>query len=241
MFSVEEVRIMRLLIVEDEEKAAQFLKKGLSEAGFAVDVVHDGEEGGVAAQMNRYDLLIVDVNLPGRSGIQVIEGLRAQGNSTPVIVLTARDSVEDRVSGIDAGANVYLVKPFSFSEVLAYVRQMTSRVEREVKPVHQLVIGGLEIDFSRQKARRGKKSLDLTAKEFSILSLFARRRGQVLQRAVIAEEVWGINYDPGTNVIDVHIRRLRSKIDDDFENKLIWTVRGSGYVLEDRSQEGKDE
>lgn len=226
---------MKILVIEDEMKAARFLEKGLSENGFMVDVVHDGEEGLVAALSSRYDLVIVDVVLPGLSGIQILKRIRSESLVLPVVVLTARDSIQDRVTGIESGADVYLVKPYSFSEVLAYAKALTQR--RSDAPAVSVKISDLEIDLQRQRIRRSGQTIDLTAKEFALIALLGRRKGQVLSRTVIAEEVWGMNFDPGTNVVDVHIRRLRAKVDDPFENKLIWTVRGSGYVMEDRAGE----
>jgi two-component system copper resistance phosphate regulon response regulator CusR len=229
---------MRVLIAEDEEKAARFLRKGLSESGFQVDVVQTGDAALDATNHARYDLIILDVTLPGLDGIEVVRQLRQQNIATPVIHLTARDGLQDKINGIEAGANVYLVKPFSFSEVLAYARSLTKRSESVRHRVIRVL--DLEIDLDRQKARRGGRTLELTAKEFSLLSLLARRSGQVFSRSIIADEIWGMNYDSGTNVVDVHIRRLRSKVDDPFPKKLIWTVRGSGYVLEVRDEDGHD-
>lgn len=225
---------MKVLVIEDEAKAARFLQKGLSENGFAVEVAADGEQGLALFQTTRFDLVIADVAMPNLNGIEVVKEIRRQKKPTPIVLLTARDSLHDRVAGIEAGADVYLVKPFSFSELLAYARTLTNlRKGGEIAdPV--LRIGDLEVDLPRQKARRGETQLDLTAKEFALLALLARRQGQVLSRTVIAEEVWDLNYDPGSNVVDVHIGRLRAKVDDPFSERLIWTVRGSGYVLEQR-------
>lgn len=223
---------MKILLIEDEEKAVRFLSKGLVEEGFVVDSFQNGGEGLTAAEMNRYDCLIIDANLPGMSGYEIVRSLRSKSNSTPIIMLTARDSVEDRIHGIESGSDVYLVKPFSFQEVLAYVRSLTSK--RSSASSSQIKIGDLEIDTLRQKVKRQNQVVDLTAKEFQLLSLLARRSGQILSRTVIAEEVWGMNFDSGTNVVDVHIRRLRAKVDEPFSTQLIWTIRGSGYTLEER-------
>ena len=224
---------MKILVIEDEAKTASYLRKGLTESGFVVDVASDGEAGRELALTGSYQLLIVDVMLPRRDGWSVIADLRRAGSETPVILLTARDLVEDRVRGLDLGADDYLVKPFAFSELLARIRSVMRRSPS--RQPNQLRIGDLEIDFQRQKVVRFGQRLELTAKEFLLLSLLARHAGEPLSRTVIAEQVWDMNFDPGTNVVDVHVRRLRSKVDDPFERKLIHTVRGVGYVLEERS------
>jgi two-component system copper resistance phosphate regulon response regulator CusR len=223
---------MRLLLIEDERKTAGPLRKGLGENGFAVDVARDGEEGLVLAQGGGYDLIILDVMLPGRDGWEVLRELRQTDALTPVLFLTARDSVPDRVKGLELGADDYLVKPFAFSELLARIRTILRRgAARQPDVLH---IADLELDLIRRRATRGSKRLDLTPKEFDLLSLLARRRGEVLSRAVIAEQVWDMKFEGETNVVDVHIRRLRAKVDDPFEQKLIHTIRGAGYVLDDR-------
>jgi two-component system copper resistance phosphate regulon response regulator CusR len=227
---------MRVLVIEDEIKAAQFLKKGLQENGFTVDTARSSTEAEAAVAIHRYDLFVVDVNLSGaRDGMQLLRELKSQLGSIKAIMLTARDSLPDRVAGIEAGANVYLVKPFSFSELLAYARSLTQTAH--ASDVTTLRVADLTVDLIRHQARRGPKLLDLTAKEFALLELLTRRAGHVLSRAVIADEIWGMNFDPGTNVVDVHIRRLRTKVDEPFPKKLIWTVRGLGYVLEERQSE----
>jgi len=224
---------VKILVIEDEAKTASYLAKGLAESGFVVDVASDGEAGLELARDGDYALLIVDVMLPRRDGWSVVSSLRHAGRATPVVFLTARDLVEDRVRGLDLGADDYLVKPFAFSELLARIRSVLRRgVARQPD---QLCIADLEIDFPRQRVARSGQRVELTAKEFALLSLLARRAGQPLSRTVIAEQVWDMNFDPGSNVVDVHVRRLRSKVDDPFERKLIHTVRGVGYVLEDRS------
>ncbi len=223
---------MRVLIVEDEIKTAKFLEKGLSENGFTVDMVHDGEDARHLLQQNSYDLLVVDVVLPSLSGMSIVSDFRKKNQTTPILMLTARDSVQDRVAGIESGASVYLVKPFSFSEVLAYARSLTQKRMNTEEGI--LKYGDLEVDLNRQKIKRNGQNIDLTAKEYSLLVLLLRKKEQILSRTLIAEQVWGLNFDPGTNVVDVHIRRLRSKMDDTFSPKLIWTVRGSGYVMEIR-------
>ena len=223
---------MRILVVEDEQKTAAYLKKGLSENGFVVDVAGTGEEGLHLAFSVDYDLVILDVMLPEGDGWSVISGMRAKGRQTPVFFLTARDSVPDRVRGLDLGADDYLVKPFAFSELLARVRSILRRGPARQPEI--LRAADLEIDLVRHKARRGGKDLDLTPKEFALLSLLIRRAGEVLSRSLIAEQVWDINFESDTNVVDVAIRRLRGKVDDPFEGKLIHTVRGVGYVFEER-------
>ncbi len=223
---------MRILVVEDEQKAAAYLRKGLSENGFVVDVAGTGEEGLHLAFSVDYDLIVLDVMLPEGNGWSVISGMRAKGRQTPVLFLTARDSVPDRVRGLELGADDYLVKPFAFSELLARIRSILRRGPARQPEV--LRAADLEIDLVRHKARRGGKELDLTPKEFALLSLLVRRAGEVLSRSLIAEQVWDINFESDTNVVDVAIRRLRSKADDPFGEKLVHTVRGVGYVFEER-------
>ncbi len=225
---------MKVLIVEDEAKAAAYLKKGLEENGFVADIAEDGETGAYLARGGSYDLLILDVMLPGQDGWSVLRELRQRRVETPVLFLTARDGVPDRVRGLELGADDYLVKPFAFSELLARLRTILRRgaVRQHAATI---AVADLEIDVQRHRATRRGKPLDLTPKEFLLLSLLARRRGDVLSRTLIAEQVWDINFDSGTNVVDVHMRRLRSKVDDPYDVKLIHTMRGIGYVLEDRS------
>lgn len=225
---------MHLLLIEDERKTAANLRKGLSEHGFVVDVADDGEDGLYCARTGEYDLVILDIMLPERDGWSVLADLRRSGKQTPVLCLTARDAVQDRVRGLELGADDYLVKPFAFSELLARVRSILRR-----SPVRQpdiLRIADLEIDLLRHKATRSGKRLDLTPKEFALLSLLTRRMGEVLSRTLIAEQVWDMNFDSDTNVVEVAVRRLRGKVDDPFPMKLIHTVRGVGYVVEDRSE-----
>lgn len=224
---------MKVLIVEDEVKTAQYLKKGLEENGFVVDRAENGEDGSHLARTGSYDLIILDVNLPLRDGWTVMEDLRQHDDSTPVLFLTARDAVHDRVKGLELGADDYLVKPFAFSELLARVRTLLRRGGS--RNVAVLSIADLEVDLVRHRAMRGGRSLDLTPKEFLLLSLLLRRTGDVLSRTLIAEQVWDINFDSDSNVVEVHMRRLRSKVDDPFGHKLIHTVRGVGYVLEERA------
>lgn len=223
---------MRLLVIEDEEKTSAYLRNGLSENGFIVDTSSDGEEGLELAKQSAYDLVILDVLLPHREGWSVLRELRRMGNQTPVLLLSAIGSVDARVRGLGLGADDYLVKPFSFSELLARIRSILRRAPARQQEV--LRVSDLEVDIPHFKASRGGKRIELTPKEFQLLSLLARRPGEVFTRTVIAEQVWGMNFDCDTNVVDVHIRRLRSKMDDPFAMKLIHTVRGLGYVLEIR-------
>lgn len=230
--AVTEKSSMKVLIIEDEPKTVAYLRKGLSESGFVVDVAGDGEDGLHAAMTTHYDVIVLDVMLPSRDGWSVVSGLRAHGNRTPIIMLTARDQVNDRVRGLDLGADDYVVKPFAFSELLARLRSVLRRgPSREIDSVR---IADLEVDFVRLKAFRGGQRLELTPKEFSLLALFARRAGEALSRTFIAEQVWDMNFDSDSNVVDVHVRRLRSKLDNPFDPPLIHTVRGLGYVLEER-------
>ena len=223
---------MRVLIVEDEAKTAAYLAKGLREHGFVADVARDGRDGLHMAQSETYDVAILDVMLPGRDGWSVLQDLRSSGSSLPVLFLTARDSVPDRVRGLELGADDYLVKPFAFSELLARIRTILRRGSS--RQPEELCVGDLEVDLVRRKVQRAGQKLELSPKEFALLSLLLRRSGEVLSRTLIAEQVWDMNFDSDTNVVDVHIRRLRAKVDDPFDRKLIHTVRGAGYVLEER-------
>jgi len=228
---------MRLLVIEDEVKLAEYLRKGLTEEGYVVDVAHNGVDGLHLAMEADYDLLVLDGMLPGIDGLGLLAALR-QSKQTPVLMLTARVRVEDRVKGLQAGADDYLVKPFAFSELVARIQVLLRRVRpaREPEGATVLVLSDLEMDLLRHKATRAGRRLDLTAKEFTLLALLLRRKGEVLSRTQIAEQVWDINFDSATNVIDVAVRRLRGKLDAPFERTLLHTVRGMGYVLEEREE-----
>ena len=223
---------MRLLIVEDEPKTGDYLRQGLTEAGFVVDLARSGPDGLHLAQTGDYDLAILDVMLPGLDGWQLLARLREQGRDLPVLFLTARDDVADRVRGLELGADDYLVKPFAFSELLARLRTLMRR--GKAKDAELLTLADLELDPLRRRAVRGSQRIDLTAKEFALLALLLRRQGEVLSRALIASQVWDMNFDSDTNVVDVAIKRLRAKVDEPFAERLIHTVRGMGYVLERR-------
>jgi two-component system copper resistance phosphate regulon response regulator CusR len=220
---------VRILIIEDEKKTAAFLAKGLREAGFRVDIATDGGDGLNVARDRKFDLLIVDVMLPGKDGWTVVKELRAADFRTPILFLTARDSVQDRVKGLELGADDYLVKPFAFPELLARVRSLLRRAPKT--RTGQLQIDDLKIDTRRHRATRHGVPLDLTPKEFLLLSQLARSAGEVVSRKEIAEHVWDIDFNTDTNVVDVVVRRLRAKIDDPFKKKLVHTIRGVGYVL----------
>ena len=223
---------MHVLVVEDEKKTHEYLKKGLTENGFVVDVAANGVDGLHLALTGDYDLIILDVMLPDRDGWSIVAELRRNSKNTPVLFLTARDSVQDRVKGLELGADDYLVKPFAFSELLARARSLLRR--GPARQLERLRLADLEMDLIRHKASRAGKPLDLAPKEFALLSLLVRRTGEVLSRTLIAEQVWDMNFDSETNVVDVAVRRLRRKVDDPYPTKLIQTVRGVGYVLEER-------
>ncbi|KRG65871.1 transcriptional regulator [Stenotrophomonas terrae] len=222
---------MKLLIVEDEPKTGSYLRQGLEEAGYVVDLVANGVDGLHLASSGDYQLLILDVMLPGMDGWNVLARLRDAGNPLPVLFLTARSSIPDRVQGLELGADDYLVKPFAFVELLARVRTLLRRGQLQPQ-AERIVIADLVVDTLRRRVQRGERRIQLSQKEYALLELLARRRGEVLPRSLIASQVWDMNFDSDTNVIDVAVRRLRAKIDDDFADKLIVTVRGMGYVLE---------
>lgn len=222
---------MKLLIAEDEPKTGFYLQQGLTEAGYCVDRVITGTDAVRYVLDKSYDLLILDVMMPGLNGWEVLSEIRAAEKSIPVIFLTARDSVEDRVKGLDLGADDYMVKPFAFSELLSRVRALLRRahpaaLKKDIK------IADLEIDLIKHKVTRGSKQIDLTAKEFSLLEFMLKHRGEILPKSLISSQVWGMSFESGTNVIEVAVSRLRAKIDDGFEIKLIHTSRGMGYVID---------
>ena len=222
---------MKILIVEDEAKTSEYLRQGLSEAGFVVDLARNGLDGRHLATTEQYELIILDVMLPDIDGWRILQSLREAGSRVPVLFLTARDTVNDRVKGLDLGADDYLVKPFAFAELLARVRTLLRR--GTAGPLETtLTVADLELDLMRRRVRRAGRRIQLTAKEFALLELLIRHRDEVLPRSLIASQVWDMNFDSDTNVIDVAIRRLRAKIDDAFEHKLIHTVRGMGYMLD---------
>lgn len=220
---------MRILIVEDEPKTGKYLKQGLSEAGFVTDLVRDGLDGKHLALTEAYDLIILDVMLPNVNGWEIIQTIRRADKNMPVLFLTARDGIDDRVKGLELGADDYLIKPFAFSELLARVRTLLRR--GKVRDPDIVQVADLVLDLQRRKLTRGGKRIELTGKEFALLELLLRRRGEVLPRSLIASQIWDMNFDSDTNVIEVAVRRLRAKMDDNFEPKLIRTVRGMGYVL----------
>ncbi|MGF6694940.1 two-component system copper resistance phosphate regulon response regulator CusR [Metapseudomonas resinovorans] len=224
---------MKLLIVEDEPKTGQFLRQGVIEAGLAADLVTNGLEGRDLALTGRYDLIILDVMLPGLDGWQVLRSLRLADLPTPVLLLTARDAVEERVHGLELGADDYLIKPFAFAELLARVRTLLRRGATAPQET-SLELADLRMDLLSRKVERSGRRIDLTTKEFALLEFLLRRQGEVLPKTLIAEKVWDIHFDSETNVIEVAVRRLRAKLDDNFPTKLIHTVRGMGYVLEAR-------
>ena len=223
---------MKVLVIEDESKTASYLRKGLTENGFVVDVASHGDEGFRLASGGVYAAVILDVMLPGRDGWSILAGLREVKASLPVLVLTARDSVEERVKGLEMGADDYLVKPFAFAELLARLRSLLRRGPG--RQADTFAVGDLEIDLVKHRATRAGQRIDLTPKEFALLTLLARRGGEVVTRTIIAEQVWDMSFAGDSNVVDVQVRRLRAKVDAPFDKKLIHTVRGVGYVLEER-------
>ena len=224
---------MRILVVEDDPKLLESIRKGLKESGFGADGASDGREGLQRALEDDYDAVVLDVMLPGLSGLDVLRELRKRRRATPVLVLSARSAVEDRVRGLDLGADDYLAKPFSFVELLARLRAITRRPA--VEPQTVLSAGDLSVDTVRHEARRGGQLLELTPKEFSLLEYLARRKGVVLTRAMILDHVWDLDYDGGSNLVEVYVNYLRKKVDAGHEVKLIHTVRGAGYVLREPS------
>jgi heavy metal response regulator len=222
---------MRILVVEDEKKVAGFIKKGLEEELYAADVASDGEEGLGLAETEDYDLIILDIMLPKIDGLEVLSRLRKNKITTPILLLTAKDSVDDKVDGLNRGADDYLTKPFAFSELLARTRVLLRRGQNETKTVLQ--IADLTLDLVKHKVSRGEEEIELTGKEYSLLEYFMRSPGKVLTRTMIAEHVWDYNFDTFTNVIDVYVNHLRKKIDKSYSKKLIHTLRGVGYVMKE--------
>ena len=220
---------MKILIVEDEKKVAKFLKEGLEDENYTVALATDGEAGEKIATEAKFDLIILDILLPKKDGISVLRELRTKGIGTPVLMLTAKSSIEDKVEGLDSGADDYITKPFSFAELLARVRSLLRRGTADKPTI--LKIADLQLDTVTHKAKRGEKVIELTGREYSLLEYFMRNLNRVLTRTLISEHIWNYNFDTGTNVIDVYINHLRSKIDDGFDKKLFHTVRGVGYIL----------
>ncbi len=222
---------MRILVVEDEKKVARFLQQGLEEEHYTVDISHDGNEGLTMAETGSYDVIILDVMLPGKDGFEITRELRSERMTTPILMLTAKTATEDKVAGLDSGADDYLTKPFAFAELLARVRSLLRRGTQE--KTTQLTAADLELDTVSHRAHRGGKAIELTAKEYSLLEFLLRNKDRVLSRTIIAEHIWDYHFDTGTNLIDVYINHLRNKVDTGFDLKLIHTVRGVGYVLKE--------
>jgi len=224
---------MRILVVEDEKKTASFICKALRDEGFAVDVCHNGDDALAAARATPFDALVLDIMLPGRDGLSVLGQLRGQKNPTPVLLLSARGNVNERVEGLNAGADDYLPKPFELTELIARVRALTRRSGENKSTV--MSVGDLTLDTVTHRAQRCNTDIELTAREYRLLEFLMRSAGRPCGRMMILEKVWDYHFDPGTNLVDVYIRRLREKIDANFEPKLLHTVRGSGYMLKGRS------
>lgn len=222
---------MRILVVEDEKKIADFIKRGLKEEGYAVDVAYDGQEGRLLAKTNPYDLILLDLMLPKIDGLSLCKQMKSEGIPAPVIMLTAKDTVRDKVAGLDSGADDYLTKPFAFEELLARIRAVLRK--KDAKSVTRFQVDDLVLDLVTHKVTRAGKEITLTAKEYALLEYLMRNAGSVVTRTMISEHVWDVNFDTFTNVIDVYVNYLRNKIDADFENKLIHTVRGRGYVIKE--------
>ncbi len=222
---------MKILLVEDEKKVASFIKRGLEEERFTVDVAFDGESGEFMALTLEYDLIILDILLPKKNGLDVLRSIRANKINTPVLILTARGSIDDKVEGLNSGADDYLTKPFAFAELLARIRSLLRRASPEKSNI--IKIADLELDTVKHIAKRGDKIIELTAREFALLEYMMRNKGRVLTRTMIAEHIWDYHFDTGSNIIDVYVRRLRKKIDEGFQKKLIRTIRGVGYVIKE--------
>lgn len=223
---------MRILLIEDEKKVARFISKGLMEESYAVDIAPDGEEGAFLAEINDYDLIILDIMLPKKDGFEVMKEIRSKGIKIPVIMLTAKDDIKDKIHGLDLGADDYITKPFAFSELLARIRAVMRRLDE--KRDCKIKVGDLLIDPTTRRVLRGDKEIELTNKEYALLEYFARNPNRILSRTIIAEHVWDYQFDPMTNVIDVYINYLRQKIDRGFDKKLIHTIRGVGYIFKEK-------
>jgi heavy metal response regulator len=221
----------RILLVEDEKKVSAFIKKGLEEEHYCVETASDGEKGKLALQTSEFDLIIMDILMPKKDGLMLLHEIRAEGNATPVLMITAKGSVEDKVRGLDTGADDYLVKPFAIAELLARVRSLLRRKTAE-KPT-TLAIADLSLDLVSHRARRGSRQIELTAKEYMLLEYFIRNKNTILTRTTISEHIWNYNFDTGTNIIDVYINHLRAKIDGGCDNKLLHTIRGVGYIMKE--------
>jgi heavy metal response regulator len=222
---------MHILVIEDEKKVARLIQKGLEEEAYAVDVAHDGERGLSMSEAHEYDLMIVDVMLPKMNGLELVQVIRTRKGKTPILMLTAKATIEDKVAGLDSGADDYLTKPFAFEELLARVRSLLRRGAQQKSTI--LAIADLELDTVTHKAKRGGRTIELTAKEYALLDYFLQNKDRVLTRSAISEHIWDYNFDTGTNIIDVYINHLRNKVDNNFDKKLIHTVRGVGYVLKE--------
>ncbi len=220
---------MRILVIEDEKKIADFIKRGLKEEGYAVDAAYDGQEGFFLAKTNEYDLILLDLMLPKMDGLTLCKKLKSEGKLAPVIMITAKDTVADKVTGLDSGADDYLTKPFAFEELLARIRAILRKKDAAV--ANKLQVEGLSLDLMTHKVTRAGKEIELTAKEYSLLEFLMRNAGSVVTRTMISEHVWDLDFDTFTNVIDVYINYLRKKIDEPYEKKLIKTVRGRGYII----------
>ena len=220
---------MKILVVEDEKKVARFLKLGLEAENHKVDIAYDGENGEKMALSEEYDVIVLDIMLPKKNGIEVLKSLRANGASTPILILTAKGSLEDKVEGLDKGADDYLVKPFAFAEFIARLRSLGRR--SSVEKSTTLKVADLELDTLTRKAKRGGREIELTNREFALLEYFVRNVNRVLTRTVISEHIWEYNFDTGTNIVEVYVNKLRNKIDSQSEKKLIHTVRGAGYMM----------
>lgn len=223
---------MRILIIEDEQSLLKIISKRLTENGYSVDPCDNGEDGRYYIQMTQYDCIILDLMLPKVDGLTLLKEIRQKGNSTPVLILTAKSLIEDRVEGLDNGADDYLTKPFSFDELLARIRALLRR--QSDNRANDLRFADLTLDVAGHMVKRGDKKIDLTSKEYALLEYLMRNKGRILSRSQIAEHVWNYDFDCSSNIVDVYIRYLRAKVDDGFENKLIHTIRGSGYVLRER-------